>query len=95
MVWSSTISPKIKSVGFIYYCPLYVDSGIMEMVCVDVKGRLVLPARIRREIGATRLAIEKEDGRIVLTPIIPLTRLGGRFRRGIKAEGLHDREDFS
>lgn len=64
------------------------------MLCVDAKGRLVLPARIRREMGATKMALEREDGRIILTPIVPLTRLGGRFKRGIRAEGLHDREDF-
>lgn len=66
----------------------------MELLSVDSKGRLMIPAKIRREIGAREFTIARANSRIVLTPILPLDKLGGKFKRGLKAEALHDREDF-
>ena len=44
----------------------------MDIMKTSAKGQVVIPARIRRQIGlkpGQRVAVELDDGRIVLRPI--------------------------
>lgn len=56
-----------------------------NVVNVGPQGRIVIPARIRRELGldeGTRLAVRTEGGRLILEPRGEvLRRMRGRYAR--------------
>lgn len=48
----------------------------MGKVTVEKRGRIIIPAEIRRALGireGSELTVELDDGRIVLTPVRRLT----------------------
>ena len=61
---------------------------------VGPQGRIVIPARIRRELGldeGTPLAVRTEQGRLILEPRGEvLRRLRGRYARAAGKERLSD-----
>jgi bifunctional DNA-binding transcriptional regulator/antitoxin component of YhaV-PrlF toxin-antitoxin module len=62
------------------------ESGTsVTLVELDKKGRLLLPASLRRKLGARRYEVELVAGRIVLAPIQDLKALKGKYRSRIKA----------
>lgn len=73
-----------------------------NVVNVGPQGRIVIPARIRRELGldeGTPLAVHAEGGRLVLEPRgAVLRRLRGRYagmtgKRRLSDELLRDRRE--
>jgi len=52
----------------------------MEKVKLSAKGQIVIPARIRRELGLSegdRLFIERRQGEVILKPVVKLSELRG------------------
>jgi len=57
----------------------------LTVVELDEKGRLLLPASLRRKLGARRFEVELVAGRVVLAPIQDVRALKGKYRNRIKA----------
>ena len=52
----------------------------MEKVKLSAKGQIVIPARIRKELGLSegdRLFIERGQGEVILKPVVKLSELRG------------------
>ncbi|MCW7078105.1 MAG: AbrB/MazE/SpoVT family DNA-binding domain-containing protein [Canidatus Methanoxibalbensis ujae] len=52
----------------------------MEKVKLSAKGQIVIPARIRKELGLSegdRLFIERRQGEVILKPVVKLSKLRG------------------
>ena len=52
----------------------------MEKVKLSAKGQIVIPARIRKELGLSegdRLFIERRQGEVILKPVVKLSELRG------------------
>jgi len=52
----------------------------MEKVKLSVKGQIVIPARIRKEMGLSegdRLFIERRQEEVILKPVVKLSKLRG------------------
>ena len=52
----------------------------MEKVKLSAKGQIVIPARIRKELGLSegdRLFIERRQGEMILKPVVKLSKLRG------------------
>jgi len=61
------------------------DSGIgLTVVELDEKGLLLLPAFLRRKLGARRFELGLVAGRVELTPIQDVKALKGKYRNRIK-----------
>ena len=56
----------------------------LTIVELDEKGRLLLPASLRRKLGARRFEVELVAGRIELAPIQDVKALKGKYRNRIK-----------
>ena len=52
----------------------------MTEVELDRKGRLLLPAEIRREAGSRRFIVRVEDGKIELHPVPDPKSVRGKYR---------------
>jgi bifunctional DNA-binding transcriptional regulator/antitoxin component of YhaV-PrlF toxin-antitoxin module len=52
----------------------------MTEVELDRKGRLLLPAEIRREAGSRRFTVRVEDGKIELCPVPDPKSVRGKYR---------------
>ncbi len=52
----------------------------IEKVKLSAKGQIVIPARIRKELGLSegdRLFIERRQGEVILKPVVKLSKLRG------------------
>ncbi len=52
----------------------------MEKVKLSAKGQIVIPARIRKEMGLSegdRLFIERRQEEVILKPVVKLSKLRG------------------
>ena len=61
---------------------IYIYGNVvkMEKVKLSAKGQIVIPARIRRELGLSegdRLFIERRQGEVILKPVVKLSELRG------------------
>ena len=56
----------------------------MTVVELDNKGRALLPASLRKRVGARRFEVRLVRGRIELVPIEGLKALKGKYRDRIK-----------
>ena len=56
----------------------------MTVVELDEKGRLLLPASLRRKLGARRFELGLVAGRVELAPIQDVKTLKGKYRNRIK-----------
>ena len=56
----------------------------VTVVKLDQKGRVLLPASLRRKLGTTRLEVRLVDGRIELVPLQTLKSLKGKYRNRLK-----------
>jgi len=63
-----------------YYTYKYRDVVKMEIVKLSAKGQLVIPARLRKELGLSegdRLFIERKQEEVILKPVVKLSKLRG------------------
>ena len=51
---------------------------------VDEKGRVQIPASVRREMKSRRLKLSFEDGRILMEPVKSLEAVRGKYKGLIK-----------
>ncbi len=51
---------------------------------MDSKGRVLLPANVRREVKARRFSLDVKEGRILLEPLPDPERVRGKYRRLLK-----------
>jgi len=52
----------------------------MEIVKLSAKGQIVIPARLRKELGLSegdRLVIERKQEEVILKPVVKLSKLRG------------------
>jgi bifunctional DNA-binding transcriptional regulator/antitoxin component of YhaV-PrlF toxin-antitoxin module len=56
----------------------------VTVVELDQKGRALLPASLRRKLGAKRFEVRLVDGRIELVPLQTLKSLKGKYRNRLK-----------
>ncbi|MDJ1423115.1 MAG: AbrB/MazE/SpoVT family DNA-binding domain-containing protein [Candidatus Methanoperedens sp.] len=52
----------------------------MEIVKLSSKGQVVIPAKIRKELGLSegdKLFIDRRQGEVILHPVVKLSRLKG------------------
>jgi len=56
----------------------------LTVVELDEKGRLLLPASLRRKLGARRFEVGLVAGRVELAPIQDVKALKGKYRNRIK-----------
>jgi len=56
----------------------------LTVVELDEKGRLLLPAPLRKKLGARRFELELVAGRVELAPIQDVKALQGKYRNRIK-----------
>jgi len=56
----------------------------LTVVELDDKGRLLLPASLRRKLGARRFEVGLVAGRVELAPIQDVKALKGKYRNRIK-----------
>lgn len=56
----------------------------MTVVELDEKGRALLPASLRKKLGARRFEVKLTDGRIELVPLQNLKALKGKYKNRIK-----------
>jgi len=56
----------------------------LTVVELDEKGRLLLPAPLRKKLGARRFELELVAGRVELAPIQDVKALKGKYRNRIK-----------
>jgi DNA-binding transcriptional regulator/RsmH inhibitor MraZ len=56
----------------------------LTIVELDEKGRLLLPASLRRKLGARRFEVGLVAGRVELAPIQDVKALEGKYRNRIK-----------
>lgn len=53
----------------------------MVFVEVDKQGRLVLPKKLREEVGVTKFDVELEENRLVFVPVKKATELFGVLKQ--------------
>jgi bifunctional DNA-binding transcriptional regulator/antitoxin component of YhaV-PrlF toxin-antitoxin module len=58
--------------------------AILTVVELDEKGRALLPAGLRKKLGARRFQVKLVEGRIELVPIQDLKALRGKYRDRIR-----------
>ncbi len=51
---------------------------------MDSKGRVLLPANVRREVKARRFSLDVKGGRIFLEPLPDPERVRGKYKRLLK-----------
>ena len=56
----------------------------MTVVELDEKGRALLPASLRKKLGARRFEVKLVEGRIELVPLQDLKALKGKYRNRLK-----------
>jgi len=56
------------------------------IVELDDKGRILIPAGIRRRVRSRRFKVTTSGGRVQLEPLVEVTELRGKYRARIKAE---------
>jgi bifunctional DNA-binding transcriptional regulator/antitoxin component of YhaV-PrlF toxin-antitoxin module len=57
----------------------------LTIVELDEKGRLLLPASVRKKLGARRFEVGLVAGRVELAPIRDVEALKGKYRNRIRA----------
>ena len=96
------LSPSTWHIAFLTWHIGSIVASPDNVVNVGPQGRIVIPARIRRELGldeGTPLAVHAEGGRLVLEPRgAVLRRLRGRYagmtgKRRLSDELLRDRRE--
>ena len=71
--------------------------GMEAVVEADGKGRILIPAEIRRRYGSNRFKVTVKEGHMELEPLVEAGELRGKYRNLIKSEWseLEERgEDF-
>lgn len=56
----------------------------MTVVELDEKGRALLPASLRKKLGARRFEVKLIDGRVELLPLQNMKTLKGKYKDRIK-----------
>ena len=56
------------------------------IVDLDEKGRVLIPAEIRRKIRSRRFRVSTHGGVVELEPLATLEELKGKYRHRIKSE---------
>lgn len=56
----------------------------MTVVELDDKGRALLPASLRKKLGARRFEVKLIDGRVELLPLQNMKALKGKYKDRIK-----------
>jgi bifunctional DNA-binding transcriptional regulator/antitoxin component of YhaV-PrlF toxin-antitoxin module len=51
---------------------------------MDSKGRVLLPATVRREVKARRFSVDVKGGRILLEPLPDPENVRGKYRKLLK-----------
>ena len=66
-----------------------------DEVELDPKGRVLIPAEIRRELKVRRFRAKVSHGRIVLEPVIKAESVRGKYKGLLKvsAEELEERQE--
>jgi len=65
----------------------------MDVVKLSAKGQIVIPARIRKELGLSegdKLLIARRQGEVILTPIVKLSKLRGIDKLGEASEEVEE-----
>jgi AbrB family looped-hinge helix DNA binding protein len=61
----------------------------MKIVKLSVKGQIVIPARIRKELGLSagdKVLIERKEEEVILKPVTKLSKLRGLDKTGVASE---------
>jgi len=70
----------------------------MEIVRLSVKGQIVIPARIRKELGLSagdKLLVERKHESVILKPATKLSKLRGIDKSKVASEEVDTlREDW-
>jgi len=56
------------------------------VVEADEKGRILIPAEIRRRYGSNRFKVTAKDDRMELEPLVAVEKLRGKYRKLIRSE---------
>ena len=69
--------------------------AVEEEVELDPKGRVLIPAEIRRELKVRRFRAKVSHGKIVLEPIIKAESVRGKYKGLLKVstEELEERQE--
>jgi bifunctional DNA-binding transcriptional regulator/antitoxin component of YhaV-PrlF toxin-antitoxin module len=51
---------------------------------IDEKGRVYIPANVRREVKARRFTLTLEDGKILMEPVISPALVKGKYKGPLK-----------
>lgn len=63
-----------------------------ETVTLDSRGRLLLPASMRRELGTRRFVLRKKGGKLELEPLPDPKSVKGKHK-GLMEAGLEELEE--
>ena len=61
----------------------------MKIVKLSVKGQIVIPARMRKELGLSagdKVLIERKEEEVILKPVTKLSKLRGLDKTGVASE---------
>jgi AbrB family looped-hinge helix DNA binding protein len=68
---------------------MFPPVGMWDMSAVveaDKKGRILIPAEIRRRYGSNRFKVTMKDDHMELEPLVAVGKLRGKYRTLIKSE---------